>query len=207
LYDLLFKKLKIQKSMNNLFKILSVLIFIFNTALAQEGQKYPAMSGDDLHDKHTALPQNNGKVSLIAIAYSEESEAYLKDWRQPLFDLFVQAPGTDLFEFDAYDANLKFVVLLTGIKKAAEGKVRSKMEDNVQEHWKEHIVIIKGKTLDHYPTLHLGKTKGERVKPYFFLLDKSGKIVYATSGEYTTEKQQELEDKLQKMLGDNQFKD
>jgi hypothetical protein len=38
-------------------------------------------------------------------------------------------------------------------------------------------------------------------------LDKTGKIVYATSGAYTRQKQEELETHLQQLLGDNQFKD
>ncbi|MCU0444785.1 MAG: hypothetical protein MUE85_07685 [Microscillaceae bacterium] len=185
--------------------ILSNLL-IFN-ALAQVGKTYPAMSGDNLLDKNTPIPPKNGKVTLVALAYSEDSEEYLKAWRQPLFDLFIQAPGTKLFDFEPYDANIKFVVLLTGLKKAVSGKVRSKMEDNVKDHWKEHIVIVKGKTLASYPDLDLGKGKDDRKKPYFYLLDKSGKIVWHTSGNYTKAKQQEIENKLHELIGDNQFED
>lgn len=175
-------------------------------AQAQEGEYYPAMSGDNLLKKSVSLPAR-GEVSLVALAYSPKSEEYLKSWRKPLFDLFIKAPGTDLFEFEPYDANLKFVVLLTGAKKMATGKVKSKMEENVEEKWKEHIVIVKGKNLNDYEVLDLGRKKDERVKPYFFLMDKNGKIVYATSGAYTRSKQQEIEQKLQELLGDNQFKE
>lgn len=174
---------------------------------AQEGKMYPHMSGEDLNRKSSSIPPKNGKATLVALAYSAKSEEYLKNWRQPLFDLFVKAPSTDLFDFDPYDANLKFVVLLTGANKAGAGKVKSKLEDNVQEHWKEHIIVVKGKSLSHYSVLDLGKSKNERVKPYFFLLDQQGKIVYATSGAYNSTKQEELETKLQELLGDNQFKD
>lgn len=190
------------------FLSLMLLLPLFiSSVFAQEGSKYPHMSGDNLLNKHTKVPPHNGKVTLVALAYSPKSEEYLKSWRQPLFDLFIEAPGTALFDFDPYDANLKFVVLLTGAKKVGARKVRSKMEENVKDHWKEHIVIVKGKTLNDYSILDLSNKKGEREKPYFFLLDKSGKIVYATSGAYNSTKQKELEDKLHELLGDNQFKD
>jgi hypothetical protein len=153
-----------------------------------------------------SLPIKNGKVTLIALAYSEKSEDDLKAWRSALFDLFIQAPGTDLFNFEPYDGNVKFVVLLMGINKAAAGKVKTKLEENVKDHWKEHIVVVKGKNIDHYPSLDLGKAKKERTKPYFFLLDKNGKIAYSTSGSYTKEKYNELDKKLQELIGDNQFK-
>jgi hypothetical protein len=180
---------------------------MIQTGFAQVGVKYPAMSGENLLRKNVSVPPSNGKVTLIALAYSEKSEEDLKAWREPLFDLFIQAPGTDLFEFDPYDANVKFVVLLTGVNKMAAGKVKSKLEDNVKEHWKEHIIVVKGKTLANYSELDLEKGKAGKSKPYFFLLDKSGKVIYATSGTYTKQKQQEIEEHLHKLIGDNQFKD
>jgi hypothetical protein len=183
------------------------LVFCVTTSLyAQVGEKYPAMSGENLMRKNVDLPVRNGKITLIALAYSEKSDEDLKAWRPALFDLFIQAPGTDLFDFEPYDGNVKFVVLLMGINKMAAGKVKSKLEEGVKDHWKEHIVVVKGKNIDNYPSLDLGKAKKERTKPYFFLLDKDGKIVYATSGAYTKEKHQELEKKLHELVGDNQFK-
>jgi hypothetical protein len=186
--------------------ICTFTLFLATFAHAQVGEMYPAMSGENLQRKDVSLPIKNGKVTLIALAYSEKSEDDLKAWRSALFDLFIQAPGTDLFNFEPYDGNVKFVVLLMGINKAAAGKVKTKLEENVKDHWKEHIVVVKGKNIDHYPSLDLGKAKKERTKPYFFLLDKNGKIAYSTSGSYTKEKYNELDKKLQELIGDNQFK-
>ncbi len=183
----------------------SLFIFIISTTFAQVGKKYPSMSGDNLLGKETSIPMSNNKVTLVAIAYSEDAEEFLKAWRQPLFDLFIQAPGTNLFDFEPYDANIKFVVLLTGAKRIVSGKVKSKLEENVKPHWKEHILVVKGKSLESFPDLALGTDKEERKLPYFYLLDKSGKIVYHTTGKYSKQKQQEIDGHLQEMLGDNQF--
>ncbi len=202
--------------MNNLFFartflsiFLSFFLFLFaqNNVFAQVGKTYPSMSGDNLMKKTDNVPPRNGKVTLVALAYSEDSEEYLKNWRQPLFDLFIKAPGTALFDFEPYDANVKFVILLTGIKRLASGKVKSKLEENIKDHWKEHIVVVKGRTLESFPELVLGKSREERKLPYFYLVDTKGKIVYHTTGAYTKQKQQELEDKLHELLGDNQFKE
>lgn len=191
-------------------KFFVISVFLCNLAVqtqAQTGKAYPNMSGENLLKKNVSVPIKNGKVTLVALAYSEKSEEYLKSWRQPLFDLFIQAPGTDLFDFEPYNANVSFVVLLTGVNKMAAGKVKSKLEESVKDHWKEHIVVVKGKTLQDYEVLDLGKGKQERTKPYFYLLDKNNKIVYTTEGAYTKQKQQEIETKLQELLGDSQFKD
>ncbi len=192
--------------MKNLFLLFFLNLFITNV-FAQVGKIFPSMSGDNLMQKTDNVPPRNNKITLVALAYSEDSEDYLKNWRQPLFDLFIKAPGTSLFEFEPYDANVKFVILLTGIKRLASGKVKSKLEENIKDHWKEHIVVVKGRTLDSYPDLALGKSKDERKLPYFYLVDTKGKIVYHTTGTYNKQKQQELENKLQELLGDNQFKE
>lgn len=181
--------------------------FLGKNIFAQVGKQYPSMTGDNLMKKTDNVPPRNGKVTLVALAYSDDSEEYLKNWRQPLFDLFIKAPGTALFDFEPYDANVKFVILLTGIKRLASGKVKSKLEENIKDHWKEHIVVVKGRTLDSFTELSLGKSRDERKLPYFYLVDTKGKIVYHTTGSYTKQKQQELEDKLHELLGDNQFKE
>lgn len=187
--------------------LLSFLLIwtLFSIINAQVGKKYPSMSGDNLIGKEIAVPMSNGKVTLVALAYSEDSEEFLKAWRQPLFDLFIQAPGTNLFDFEPYDANIKFIVLLTGAKRIVSGKVKSKLEENVKPHWKEHILVVKGRSLESFPDLALGTSKEERKLPYFYLLDKTGKIVYHTTGKYSKQKQQEIDEHLQTLLGDNQF--
>ncbi|TAG93468.1 MAG: hypothetical protein EAZ20_01630, partial [Bacteroidetes bacterium] len=145
-------------------------------------------------------------IKLMALRKEESFFFYpLSKFSLLLFDLFIQAPGTNLFDFEPYDANIKFVVLLTGAKRIVSGKVKSKLEENVKPHWKEHILVVKGKSLESFPDLALGTNKEERKLPYFYLLDKNGKIVYHTSGKYSKQKQQEIDGHLQEMLGDNQF--
>jgi hypothetical protein len=70
--------------------VLSNLLII--NALAQVGKTYPAMNGDNLLNKNTAIPPKNGKVTLVALAYSEDSEEYLKAWRGSLCSIYLSKP-------------------------------------------------------------------------------------------------------------------
>ncbi|MCS6821622.1 MAG: mitochondrial ATPase complex subunit ATP10 [Microscillaceae bacterium] len=184
-------------------QFLALVLMLANIVQAQVvGKMFPALSGENLLDKSVSLPQaGKGKVTLIGIAYSAKSDEALQTWRQPLFNLFIKAPGTDLFQFEPYDANLYFVAMVTGINRVASGKIETKLKEKAEERWKPYIILYRGSLEPYSEELGL-KNKD---LPYFFLLDKNGKIVYTTSGTYTASKQRELEDKLTEMLGDNQF--
>lgn len=192
-------------------KIFTFCLFLFSVT-SLNAQQFPHMLGHSLNGKSINLPIKSskdvfktGRPTFVALAHSQKSDAYLKEWRRELFDLFIQAPSTDLFSFEPYDANLAFVVLLTGVQKAAGKKVESKLKENITDtKWKSHILIVKGKTLSDYPVLQLNRKEDV---PHFYLMDKNGKIVYMTSGHYTKQKGQELQDKLDALIGSNQFKD
>ena len=108
LFTLKLIKSKTKRPMKHAFMMSFCLLMAFFST-AQEGKMYPTMSGENLLNKSMSIPPKNGKVTLVALAYSEKSEEYLKDWRSPLFDLFIKAPGTGIFSFEPYDANIEFV--------------------------------------------------------------------------------------------------
>jgi predicted transcriptional regulator len=67
------------------------------------------------------------------------------------------------------------------------------MKQDVQEDIQPHVILYKG-ALDAYKD----KLKmDDKKKPYIFVLDKEGKIIYVTSGAYTEEKMDDIEDKLE----------
>lgn len=191
--------------------VLAICLFAFSI-MNLNAQTYPHMMGHNLNGKSISLPVHNtkgvfkkGRPTFVALAHSQKSDEYLKEWRGELFELFIKAPSTELFSFEPYDANLAFVVLLTGVQKAAGKKVESKLKENItDENWKNHIIIVKGKTLSHYPALQLSRKADV---PHFYLMDKNGKIVYTASGHYTKQKGEELQDKLDDLIGSNQFED
>jgi hypothetical protein len=154
------------------------------------GQIFPDLKGETLDDKIISIPNDTkGKSTIICMAYSDDAEKDLRTWYEPTYNKFIAK--TELMS-DAYDINLYFVPMFTGVKEGAVGNAKKQMKEGVQEDLQPHIMVYKG-ALDAYKD----KLKMEdKKKPYIFVLDESGKIIYVTSGAYTEEKMDEIEDKI-----------
>ena len=155
------------------------------------GQLFPDLKGESLTDKVISIPNDTkGKSTIICMAYSDDAEKDLKSWYQPAYDKYIAKTG--LMD-DAYDINLYFVPMFTGVKEGMVGNAKKQMKEGVQEDLQPHILVYKG-ALDAYKD----KLKmDDKKKPYIFVLDKEGKIIYVTSGGYTEEKMDEIDDKLE----------
>jgi hypothetical protein len=180
-----FKKLKV---MNKTLKLLVVFLFLGIVAQAQVGQSFPSLTGNTLSNKKITIPTDTkNKYTLLAIAYSQKSEKDLNGWMQPIYETFLDKEA--LF---TYDVNMYFVPMIGGFKQVAGEKIEQKLKEGTDKELHENVLVYKGSMADYKNSLKFdGKDK-----PYFFILDKSGKIVYATSGEYTDKKLEEIEDKL-----------
>lgn len=67
------------------------------------------------------------------------------------------------------------------------------MKKTVQEDLQPHVVVYRGE-LDAYKE----KLKmDDKTKPYIYVLDKEGKIVFVTSGAYTEEKMDEIDEYIE----------
>ncbi|HEU4716609.1 MAG TPA: hypothetical protein VFU15_02200, partial [Bacteroidia bacterium] len=94
---------------------------------------------------------------------------------------------------DAYDVNLYFVPMFTGVKQSAAGNAKKQMKQDVQEDIQPHIIVYKGELDAYKETLKMDDKK----KPYVFVLDKDGKIVFVTSGPYTEDKMDQIDDNIE----------
>ncbi|MBI3509773.1 MAG: hypothetical protein HY064_03850 [Bacteroidetes bacterium] len=166
---------------------LSVTFFVSSPV----GQMFPDLQGETLDDKTMHIPNDTkGKSSIICLAYSEDAEKDLKTWYEPAYDKFIAK--TELMS-DAYDVNLYFVPMFTGTKAAAAAGAKAKMKQEIQADIQPHVLVYRGE-LDAYK-VPLGMD--DKKLPYIFVLDKTGKIVYVTSGPYTEDKMDEIEDKIE----------
>jgi hypothetical protein len=156
------------------------------------------MEAETLLEQPVNLPNDlSGKYSIIALAFSKKSEDDLKTWFSPTYDQFMREPDkTNVFATD-YDINLYFVPMFTGHKTVAYKSVMEKVQGTVDKQLYPHILFYKGALKEYKDALNF---QGRDV-PYFYLLDESGKIVWFTSGEYSTQKMQEVVDKLDEALG------
>ena len=88
-----------------------------------------------------------------------------------------------------YDVNVYFVPMFTGVNAAATGTAKRKALKKVDPQLLPYILFYKGEIKTYKQELDFEK----RDIPYFFVLDKDGKIVFATSGGYSESKMDEVE--------------
>jgi hypothetical protein len=173
--------------------LLFATAFLTSVSLADApvGSIFPDMKAESLKDKNVSLPADvKGKFTLICLSWSEDAEPDLQTWYEPAYDKFIAKTG--LMD-DAFDVNLYFVPMFTGAKASAADNAKKRMKTEVQADIQPHILIYKGEVDNYKDKLKMTDKK----KPYIFLLDKEGKIVYATSGAFTEEKMDAIDELIE----------
>ena len=166
----------------------------FTTKAQVVGKQFPDMEAETVEDKKVNLPQDiKGKYSLVGLAYSKRSEDELNSWFGPVFAKFIQKSGGGLMAGLTYDVNVYFVPMFTGVNAAATGTAKRKAIKNVDPDLFPYLLFYKGDLKPYKEALDFEK----RDIPYFFVLDRDGKIIHATSGEYTEEKMDAVEEVIE----------
>jgi hypothetical protein len=180
--------------MKKLFSSITVYIVFISALNAQVvGKVFPNMDAETVDDKKVNLPLAvKGKFTLLGLAYSKKSEDELNTWFQPIFQKFIQK-NKGLFEDFGYDVNVYFIPMFTGINAAATGTAKKKALKNIDPNLLPYILFYKGELKPYKESLDFEK----KDVPYFFVLDKTGKILYATSGSYSQKKMDEIEGVLE----------
>ncbi len=179
---------------------LLALIVLLGTLnlMAQNGKEFTNIRGETLEGKSLTLPSDTkGKVTLVALAYSAKSDKYLKDWLEPIYRNFINPPSSTFMPSIPYDVNIYFIALLKGLAKSAKGKVESSLNKNLDPDYYKHTLI----STDDFKPLKSALDLGKKDNPYFFVLDKDGKILYSTEGVYAKYKMQEIVDQVDKHSG------
>lgn len=157
------------------------------------GRSFPQMTAETADDKMVTLPADvGGKYTLVGLAYSKKSEDELNSWFQPVFEKFVQKSKGLMAGF-TYDVNVYFIPMFTGVNAAATGTAKKKAAKSIDPQLLPYILFYKGDLKPYKEALDFEK----RDIPYFFVLDPTGKIVFATSGKYTEEKMDAVEEKIE----------
>lgn len=157
------------------------------------GKVFPEMKTETVADKEVILPNDaKGKYTLLGLAYSKKSEDELNSWFNPIFNKFIRKQEGMLASF-AYDVNVYFVPMFTGVNAAATGTAKKKALKNTNPQLLPYILFYRGELKKYKEALDFEK----RDIPYFFVLDPEGKIVYATSGGFSEAKMDALEEVIQ----------
>ena len=167
--------------------VLCCLFLMAFTGL-QEKKSFPDLEGENLLDKPVHIPNDiKGKYSIIGIAYSDKAEKDLRTWLNPIYNKFVEK--NSMFN---YDVNLCFVPMFTGAYQATMGYAKKQLKEGTNKQFFSNIICYRGELKKYKEELDMS----EKDKPYFFVLDKEGKIIYSTSGNCTDTKLEEIESKL-----------
>ncbi|MBX2961180.1 MAG: hypothetical protein KF687_01635 [Cyclobacteriaceae bacterium] len=157
------------------------------------GKMFPDMEAETVEDQVIKLPAEvQGKFTLLGLAYSKKSEDELNTWFQPVFEKFIQK-NKGLFESFGHDVNVYFIPMFTGVNAAATGTAKRKAIKNVDPQLLPYILFYKGELKPYKEALDFEK----KDVPYFFVLDATGKVIYATSGKYSKSKMDAVEDVLE----------
>ena len=171
-----------------LFAPLFAFTFLAMQDNSVKGTMFPAMSGETLKDRKVSIPGNlKGKNALIVLAVSKAAEEDLKTWMDPLNDKFIAK--TELL---ASDIHIYLIPMLSGAKAVGAGSAQEKMKKDVDPALLDHIIVYHGDVSKIKATLKMTEKK----LPYIFILDNSGKIIYSTSGPYSEDKMDKIEDAL-----------
>ena len=157
------------------------------------GKLFPTMETETVDDKKIKLPESvKGKYTLVGLAYSNKSEDELRSWFQPVYEKFIQK-SKGLMSTFAYDVNVYFIPMFTGVNAALTGTAKKKTIKNVDPQLLPYILFYKGELKRYKDALDFEK----KDVPYFFVLDVDGKIVYAVSGKYNEEKMDAIEEVIE----------
>lgn len=181
--------------MKNYILLAALILTGFSGSAQVIGKVFPDMSAETADDKKVNLPGDvKGKYTLLGLAYSKKAEDELNTWFSPVYEKFIQKSGKGgLFEDMGYDVNVYFIPMFTGVNAAATGTAKKKAIKNVDPELLPRILFYKGELKPYKEALDFEK----KDTPYFFVLDKDGKIVHATSGKFTDKKMDEVESVLE----------
>lgn len=163
--------------------------FLLATSLAAQ-QTFPTLEGETAEGATITLPLKSAKeYTLIGIAYSQKAQPMLEEWYEPAYLRFIAKHG--LFA-GAYDVDLFFVPLFVGVNKVAYEPSMKKFRKSAAPEVVDHVVFSKAE-LD---PLKAALDMNEKDMPYFFVLDREGRIVYRTQGAFGEDKLEAIEEVL-----------
>ena len=170
----------------------AVAVFLYaSAATAQVGKQFPVLAGETLDGKAISMPGDaKGKYTIVGMAHSTDAEQDLQTWIDPIYQKYIAKSG--LLD-GSEDLNVYFIPMFSGSSMPFYEKSKKKMQSTTQKDLQPHVIFYKGEIGSYKKELLIE----QKDTPYIFVLDKDGKVVYATSGAWTEAKMDAIDDKVQ----------
>ncbi len=163
-------------------KLLLTLV-VASMGLVTQAQNFPNLTATSLENKTVTIPQSTGgKYTIVGLVYSQKATEVLAPWFQNVYTYFIADPD--------YDLNVFFVPMLGGAKEVAAGTVEKELKKGTPPELYKNVLIYKGDVGNYKNSLKMD----QKDVPYIFVLDKKGKIIYQTSGAYSDEKIEKMDE-------------
>ncbi len=171
------------------YSILIIQYLIISASLF--AQRVPSFSGETTGNKTVNIPTDTkGNYTFICFATSTKAQQDLEGWLEPVYNKFIAKTGL-MDEF--YNVNVFFIPVFRGADAAMIETMKRRFNTTAQEDIKEHVLFCKGELPEVTAALNI---RDDHI-PYFFLLDTAGNIVYRTSGVFSEEKFDALDDMIE----------
>jgi hypothetical protein len=178
--------------MKNCILILAAFLSLNIYAQTGKGEMFPSLTGESFDGKVVNIPdQTKGKITIVGVCFSKAAEDQLKTWLNPVYNMFVVKKDTNDFFSAAvnYDVHFYFVPMLNQIlEKSSKKQIK---EGTDKEFW-PYLVFYTGETKLYQNKFNLH----DKESPYFFVLDKNGKVLHIESGKYSDKKMDKIEEFL-----------
>jgi len=172
--------------MNYFVAFVTLLLALNESACAQE---FPSITTEKLSGETIKVPESfKGYYTIIGVGTSKKAEDELRTWQAPIYNKFIAKTG--LMD-DMYNVKVCFLPLFTGVAKAGKNKVVKKLRENNESVVYDHLYIYSG---SREPFDNLGLK--DKSTPYFYLLDKSGVVIWKGEGRFRQAYFDEIEEKL-----------
>jgi hypothetical protein len=149
------------------------------------GKKFPEVKADSLAKTPVSLPGSaHGKVTLIVVAFLQQSQPQLDSWLGPFAERFGGKEGFTFYEVPMISSGYKFMRFI----------IDSGMRGGIPKEKHKNVVTMYGDVEKYMKELDLDARYG-----YAFLLDREGIIRWQGKGFSTPEVLKELFEMAEKL--------
>jgi hypothetical protein len=142
------------------------------------GKRFPDVTADSLAKTRESIPQSaKGKVTLIAVAFLQQSQPQLDSWLGPFAERFGGKDGFTFYEVPMISSGYKFMRLI----------IDSGMRGGIPKAKHKNVVTMYGDVEKYMKELNLEAQFG-----HAFLLDKEGIIRWQGKGFATPDSLKEF---------------
>jgi len=149
------------------------------------GKRFPEVKAASLAKTMESIPDAaKGKVTLIAVAFLQQSQPQLDSWLGPFEEKFGSKEGFTFYEVPMISSGYKFMKII----------IDNGMRGGIPKYKHKNVVTMYGDVEKYMNELNLEARYG-----YAFLLDKGGIIQWQGQGFSTPETLQELFELAEKL--------